>query len=84
MQTETFITPRSPGDLDKLIGSKIRLRRAFHRISLESLAKNLNITYQQLQKYENGKNRISASRLFEVAQLLKVEVSFFFVETDES
>ena len=64
--------------MDKHIGSRLRLRRLRLALSQTELAAQLNVSYQQLQRYENGNNRISASRLFQTAQVLGVPVEFFF------
>jgi transcriptional regulator with XRE-family HTH domain len=60
------------------VGSRLRLRRTMLRISQEKLAAELGLTYQQVQKYERGVNRISASRLYQLCRILKVSISFFF------
>jgi transcriptional regulator with XRE-family HTH domain len=65
-------------DLDQLIGSRIRLLRKTLQADAGKLAKNIGITYQQLQKYESGKNRISASKLWLVAHELNVPVRYFY------
>lgn len=64
--------------IDRHIGSRVRLRRKILNISQYSLAYDLEISFQQLQKYESGENRIAASRLYEIAKLLKVSPHFFF------
>jgi len=60
------------------VGERIRHRRAEMGLTQEDLGRNLEISYQQIQKYETGANRISAGRLFEVAGALTVDVSYFF------
>ena len=67
-----------PHPIDVHVGRRIRLRRLFLRINQESLARPLGLTFQQVQKYENGANRVSASRLAAMAEILGVSVSFFF------
>ncbi len=67
-----------PDPVDIHVGQKIRQRRMLAGISQEKLASALGITFQQVQKYENGTNRVSASRLYAVSKFLKVPVSFFF------
>lgn len=62
------------------VGQKIREARLLRNLSQEKLSKQLGITYQQLQKYEKGDNRISASRLYHLASILDRPVSYFFVE----
>lgn len=64
--------------IDIHVGKRIRTRRAILGISQESLADALGITFQQVQKYEKGVNRVSASRLFEIGKVLGAQVSFFF------
>jgi transcriptional regulator with XRE-family HTH domain len=75
--------PRRPGlpehsTIDAHIGSRLRLRRALLGLSQEKLATMLGITFQQVQKYERGTNRISGSRLYDLALALDTPVSFFF------
>jgi transcriptional regulator with XRE-family HTH domain len=67
-----------PDPIDITIGSRLRLRRLALGFSQDSLARSLGITFQQIQKYERGTNRIFASRLFHLARVLRVPVSFFF------
>ncbi len=64
--------------VDENVGSKLRQRRSLLGLSQERLAEQLGITFQQIQKYENGANRISASRLYELSRVLDIPVSFFF------
>jgi transcriptional regulator with XRE-family HTH domain len=71
---------RRPHPIDVYVGNRLRLVRKMHNVSQEKLAENLGVTFQQVQKYENGTNRISASRLHQAAQVLDVPVSFFFPE----
>ncbi|TNE58558.1 MAG: XRE family transcriptional regulator [Alphaproteobacteria bacterium] len=63
---------------DEKVGSNIRLRRTMLGLTQEQLAQALNISYQQVQKYETGANRISAGRLYEIAKFLNVEIGSFF------
>ncbi|MCS6780987.1 MAG: helix-turn-helix domain-containing protein, partial [Geminicoccaceae bacterium] len=69
-----------PASLDRRIGERIRLRRTELGLTQEQLASALGISYQQVQKYENGVNRISASRLAEIAQRLEVPIGWFVEE----
>ena len=69
--------------IDIHVGKRLRLKRTILGMSQEELAKTLGITFQQVQKYEKGVNRISSSRLFDIAQALGVEVAFFFDEYGE-
>jgi transcriptional regulator with XRE-family HTH domain len=64
--------------VDQHVGSRVRMRRMMIPISQESLGDALGITFQQVQKYEKGVNRISASRLQQISQILQVPVPFFF------
>jgi len=67
-----------PNPIDRYVGSRVRLQRMLAGLSQERLGDALGVTFQQVQKYEKGTNRISASRLQQIADLLKVEVSYFF------
>jgi transcriptional regulator with XRE-family HTH domain len=69
-------TGRHP--VDMYVGQQIRLARKKQRMSQESLSKHLGLTFQQIQKYEIGANRVSASKLFEIATALQRPVSYFF------
>jgi transcriptional regulator with XRE-family HTH domain len=64
------------------VGSRVRLRRNMLGLSQEKLGEAIGLTFQQVQKYERGANRIGASRLHELSRVLDVPVSFFFDETD--
>jgi len=74
---------KSPDPVDLHVGNRIKLRRTLLKISQEKLANDVGVTFQQVQKYENGLNRVSASRLFDISRCLKCEVSFFFQDIDE-
>jgi transcriptional regulator with XRE-family HTH domain len=67
-----------PNPVDKHVGSRIRMRRMMLGISQEKLAGGLGITFQQVQKYEKGRNRIGASRLQNISHILQIPVAFFF------
>jgi transcriptional regulator with XRE-family HTH domain len=69
---------KQPNPIDIHVGSRVRLRRMMLGMSQEKLGENLGITFQQIQKYEKGTNRIGASRLQHIARVLTVPVSFFF------
>lgn len=69
---------RSPDPTDKHVGSRIRMRRLMLDMSQTALADALGISFQQVQKYENGRNRVSASRLQQMSNILEVPVLFFF------
>ncbi len=72
------MTRREPNYVDVHVGSRIRMRRQIISMSQEKLGELLGITFQQVQKYEKGSNRISASRLFYTAKILGVSVQTFF------
>lgn len=67
-----------PRPVDVHVGSRVRLRRTMLGMSQEKLGAAIGLTFQQVQKYERGTNRIGASRLFELSKVLDVPVSFFF------
>lgn len=72
-----------PHDVDLHVGAAVRLRRKFLGMSQERLAEALDLTFQQVQKYERGSNRISASKLFEISRALKMPIGRFFDGLDE-
>lgn len=72
------MTKKSPNPIDKHVGSRVRMRRMMVNMSQEKLGEKLGITFQQIQKYEKGTNRIGASRLQQIANVLGVPVGFFF------
>lgn len=67
-----------PDPVDIHVGSRLRTRRTLLGMSQEKLAEAIGLTFQQVQKYEMGKNRVSASRLYQFAQILDVSISYFF------
>ena len=69
---------KSPNPIDKHVGSRVRMRRMMLAMSQEKLGDALGLTFQQVQKYEKGTNRIGASRLQQIAHILQVPVEFFF------
>ena len=69
---------RSPNPVDLHVGARIRMRRKVLGVSQEKLAEELCLTFQQVQKYERGANRVSASKLYEIARALSSPVSYFF------
>ena len=69
--------------IDLHVGQRVRLRRTLLGMSQEQLGAELNITFQQVQKYGRGANRISASRLWDIGQILDVPVNFFFDDMSE-
>lgn len=70
-----------PNPIDRHVGNRVRMQRILMNMSQEKLGDALGITFQQVQKYEKGVNRISASRLQQISQTLQVPPSFFFQET---
>ncbi len=69
---------QTPNPIDKHVGARVRMRRIMLGFSQEKLADSLGVTFQQVQKYEKGTNRIGASRLQEISKSLQVPPSFFF------
>jgi transcriptional regulator with XRE-family HTH domain len=69
---------KNPNPIDKHVGSRVRMRRLMVNMSQERLGEALGITFQQVQKYEKGANRIGASRLQQISRILGVPVEFFF------
>lgn len=72
------VLKKIPNPIDRHVGSRVRMRRMLAGISQERLGEALGLTFQQVQKYEKGSNRISASRLQQIAKMLDVPVAFFF------
>jgi transcriptional regulator with XRE-family HTH domain len=85
---EVFLESVSPRNsplsrrVDDYVGARIRLRRTLVGLTQEQLAGALAISYQQIQKYETGSNRVSAGRLFELANILDTEIAYFFEGLD--
>lgn len=73
-----MVGKKKPNPIDVHVGSRVRFRRMGTGMSQEKLGEHLGITFQQIQKYEKGTNRIGASRLQSIARVLQVSVSFFF------
>jgi transcriptional regulator with XRE-family HTH domain len=78
-----FGMSNSPNPIDVHVGRRLRLRRTLLGMSQERLGELLGLTFQQVQKYERGVNRIGSSRLYELGQILDVPVSFFFDDMPE-
>ncbi|MCF3640588.1 helix-turn-helix domain-containing protein [Rhizobium sp. TRM95111] len=76
------MTNKAPNSIDAYVGSRVRLQRLVRGFSQEKLGEHLGVTFQQVQKYEKGTNRIGASRLQHIAQVLGVPVSFFFQQEE--
>jgi transcriptional regulator with XRE-family HTH domain len=73
-----MIAKKAPNPIDKHVGSRVRMRRMMLGMSQEKLGDALGLTFQQVQKYEKGTNRIGASRLQQISHILQVPVAFFF------
>jgi transcriptional regulator with XRE-family HTH domain len=73
-----------PNAIDVHVGTRIRLRRTLMGLSQERLGEALGLTFQQVQKYERGANRVGASRLFDLARVLDVPISFFYDDMPDS
>ncbi|ATO56822.1 helix-turn-helix domain-containing protein [Bartonella sp. 1-1C] len=71
-------TRKKPDPMDIYVGTRIRLRRNILGLTQEKLGEKLGITFQQIQKYEKGTNRVGASRLQAIAEIMDVPVSYFF------
>src|SRR5262245_9057127 len=69
---------KGPSPTDKHVGSRVRMRRMMLEMSQTKLGDMLGVTFQQIQKYETGKNRIGAGRLQEIARIFEVPVAFFY------
>jgi transcriptional regulator with XRE-family HTH domain len=82
-QRRVAARPGSANAVDIYVGTRIRSRRLFLKLTQDVLAERIGVTFQQVQKYENGSNRISASRLYQVARFLRVPVAYFFEGLDE-
>src|SRR6478736_6989693 len=72
------MSTKAPNPVDKYVGSRVRMRRIMLGMSQEKLGEALGLTFQQVQKYEKGTNRVGASRLQQIADILQVPVSFLF------
>ena len=69
---------RRSNAVDAHVGERVRMRRKLLGVSQDQLADSLGLTFQQVQKYERGANRISASKLFRIAEILSIDVAYFF------
>lgn len=83
-RTEPVTNQRSANSVDSHVGSRVRLRRLELGLSQEKLAEQLGITFQQVQKYERGTNRIGASRLHQIAIVLQTPITYFFEGASET
>jgi len=75
---KTLKNTRKPSDIDKLVGQRVRLARKIAKLSQTKLADGAGVTYQQIQKYESGTDRVGAGRLYQIAQLTDQPIGFFF------
>ncbi len=78
MTKKTTTSPKRPNSTDTYVGSRVRMRRKILGMSQEKLGEQLGISFQQVQKYEKGTNRIGASRLQTISQILEMPISYFF------
>ena len=78
--TSVRMVGKKPNPVDTHVGSRVRLRRMLLGMSQERLGESMGLTFQQVQKYEKGVNRIGASRLFQISRILDVPIQFFFEE----
>ena len=72
-----------PSRIDRLIGQRLRWRRKELKLTQEQLGETLGLTFQQVQKYEKGVNRISAGRLYEISSVLEIPVLYFYEGAEE-
>ena len=75
-------TAKQPTDIDRYVGLQVRAARRELKLTQDGLGKLLNITFQQVQKYERGVNRISSGKLYEIARVLKRPLEYFYPEQD--
>jgi transcriptional regulator with XRE-family HTH domain len=73
-----MVSKRGPREVDVHVGNRVRVARQARKMTQEALAHQLGITFQQVQKYEKGSNRISAGRLHQIAGIMSVPITFFF------
>lgn len=71
---------KSPHEIDKDVGERLKILRIARHVSQDELGKSIGVTYQQIQKYESATNRISSSRIHQIANFFHVDVSYFFGE----
>ena len=76
--------PKSIHEIDRIVGKKLRLARLAAGVSQTQLAEVLDVTFQQVQKYEKGTNRLSSSKLFACSRYLNVDIGYFFNDIDEA
>ena len=78
-----MINKKLTTEIDKHVGERLRLRRSLLGVSQEKLAQELGISFQQVQKYEKGLNRIAAGRLFQISKMLATNVAYFFENLEQ-
>jgi transcriptional regulator with XRE-family HTH domain len=78
--SERMASKGHPNPVDVHVGARIRLRRTLLGLSQSTLAEQLGLTFQQVQKYERGSNRVSSSRLFDLCRILNVPIAYFYDE----
>jgi transcriptional regulator with XRE-family HTH domain len=78
VEAESALHKKSPSPVDQHVGRRIRMRRMMIGLSQEKLGSALGLTFQQVQKYEKGTNRVGASRLLQIAEILDVRVEYFY------
>jgi transcriptional regulator with XRE-family HTH domain len=76
--------PKSIHEIDRVVGKKLRLARLAAGVSQTQLAEVLDVTFQQVQKYEKGTNRLSSSKLYACSRYLNVDIGYFFSDIEES
>lgn len=76
-------TKGTPDPVDKHVGQRLRVRRSLMGVSQEKLAEAIGLTFQQIQKYERGTNRISAGRLFQFSKILEVPIAYFYEQFEK-
>lgn len=81
-KNSALIEKNEPNPVDKHVGARIRLRRNILHLTQQKLADLLGLTFQQVQKYEKGLNRVGASRLWDISRVLEVSMDFFFEDMD--
>ena len=78
IQSDDMVIESGLGPVDAYVGSRICARRRLLQLSQKQMAERLGVTFQQVQKYEKGVNRIGAGRLYSIAKILGVSISYFF------
>lgn len=78
MERSYVVPKKQPNPVDSQVGNRVRLRRMLIGMSQEKLGELLGLTFQQVQKYEKGANRIGAGRLYQIAQILSVPIDYFY------